>query len=65
MNTTAITLSSITGFLFLMAGVPKVFGVPAPMGARVRTAFDRFGIPATDMLRSVSRSSLPRRNSVT
>lgn len=47
MNTTAITLSIITGFLFLMAGVPKVFGVPAPMGARVRTAFERFGMPAS------------------
>ncbi len=45
MTTTAIILSSITGLLFLMAGVPKVFGVPAPAGARVRTAFERFGIP--------------------
>jgi hypothetical protein len=45
MNTTASTLSSITGFLFLMAGVPKVFGVPAPMGARVRAAFERVGMP--------------------
>lgn len=45
MNITTVTLSSITGFLFLMAGVPKVFGVPAPMGARVRTAFERFGMP--------------------
>ena len=46
MNTIAIILSSIIGFLFLMAGVPKVFGVPAPMGARVRAAFERFGMPA-------------------